>query len=74
MPHTDPNPPSWYEKMRGKRTTDINLPGEEKKDPRPVTTGEQLGEAFKTMKDIRKNPSLEGLRKAAEAQNKRQGR
>ena len=74
MPHTDPNPPSWYEKMRGKRTKDIYLPGEGEKDPRLVTPGAQLHEAFKTMKDMRKNPSLEGLRRAAEAQNKRQGR
>lgn len=59
---------SFFEKLRGKRTRDINLPAEEsQRDPRllgyePGRVRKQLGEAMKGYKSLDK--TLEGLKKA----------
>lgn len=60
------NEPSLYERWRGKRTKDIRLPSEGKRDPRiPFSALDQLHKAFKTGKVImsEKDP-VEGLKKA----------
>ena len=68
---TKPDSPSFFDWLRGKRTSDINLPAEnEKPDPRlqtGVTPFGQFKKAFKAGKTILAEPdALTGLRKAGQ--------
>ena len=59
----NPNAPSWYEHLRGKRTKDINLPNESGMiDPRLESSisPDERKKAF----DAGQSKALEGLRKA----------
>lgn len=57
------NKPSFYERLRGKRTKDIELPNESHEDPRINDPGEMI-------KRIQDNPALKALRSYGEAVNK----
>lgn len=62
----NPNPPNIFEKIRGKRYGDINLPSEGSVDKNlPPSTGDQLAKAAKNFKKIQNAAALDGLYDAA---------
>lgn len=62
----NPNPPTFFEKLRGKRFGNIELEPEGPKDPNlPPSTAEQLGKAAKNFKAMQSKAALEGLYDAA---------
>jgi hypothetical protein len=58
------NKPSLWEKMRGKRTSDINLPNESGQ------TDSRFNDPAEIIKGIENNPALRALRAYGEAANK----
>jgi hypothetical protein len=64
MPADSPN---LFERLRGKRFSDIVLPPEGPPDPTlPPSTATQLAKAAKGYKDSQKNEILKGLYEAAD--------
>lgn len=64
---------TWFEKLKGKRYGDIELPSEGDVDPRlkGTTTREALEKAGKNFKELQRKNILRGLREAAEGDSKK---
>lgn len=63
--------PNLFEKIRGKRMSDIVLPPEGPADPTlPPSTADQLAKAAKNYKDLQKNDIMKGLYEAADGPKK----
>ena len=60
-----PNDLSWMERLRGKRTHDINLPQEGPKDPRLAGLADHLKNILGAVKDVsNKEDPIKGLQDA----------
>lgn len=59
------NKPSLWEKLRGKRTSDINLPNESGQ------TDARINDPAEIIKGIQNNPALKALRAYGEAASKK---
>lgn len=64
MPSDNKAPMSLWEKLRGKRTSDINLPNESGQ------VDARLNDPAEIIKGIENNPALRALRAYGEAANK----